>query len=346
MQKRSYDIRGMSCAACVSNIERAVKAIPGVSEVNVMLMKNRMTLIADENLVKDDMIENAVKNAGYGACPVSDAKESLKSDDKEALKQKTQLILSVILTLALMILSMTDLIKINALSKAVTEAFLTLGVMFFQRKYFISAYRALLHKNFNMDTLVSLGSISSVIFSIISLVKLDASMDSHVLMHDFPLYFESAAGILTFVAVGKYFEERCKIKTSDAVLKLYDLAPKFVNVKRGEKEILVPLDEVKLADLVLVKAGEQIGIDGVVVEGSGYCDESALSGESAPVKKEIGSKILSSSVLIEGFLKVEAQAVGENTTLSKIISLVDDAANHKAPISRIADKVASYFVPL
>lgn len=345
MQKRSYDIQGMSCAACVANVERAVKNIPGVSDVNVMLMNKRMTLLADENVLKDGVIEDAVARAGYKAEIASGASKVKLADDSGVKKQKLQLILSIALTALLMSISMGNIFSFGAKTSALVQLAITFAVMLLQRKYFISAFRALVHFNFNMDTLVSLGSLSSVIFSLISLFKIDAGMGYEVLMNEYPLYFESAAGILTFVAVGKYLEERGKIKTTDAVSKLYDLAPKFVTIFKNNQYQNIPLDEVQKGDIIVIKAGEQIGIDGIVSEGQGFCDESALSGESAPVKKLAGSQVLSASVLLDGYLKVQAQAVGKETTLSKIIALVDEAASKKAPIARIADIIASYFVP-
>lgn len=345
MQKRSYDIQGMSCAACVANVERAVKNIPGVSDVNVMLMNKRMTLLADENVLKDGVIEDAVARAGYKAEIASGASKVKLADDSSVKKQKLQLILSIALTALLMSISMGNIFSLGAKTSALVQLAITLAVMLLQRKYFISAFRALVHFNFNMDTLVSLGSLASVIFSLISLFKIDAGMGYEVLMNEYPLYFESAAGILTFVAVGKYLEERGKIKTTDAVSKLYDLAPKFVTIFKNNQYRNIPLDEVQKGDIIVIKAGEQIGIDGIVSEGQGFCDESALSGESAPVKKLAGSQVLSASVLLDGYLKVQAQAVGKETTLSKIIALVDEAASKKAPIARIADIIASYFVP-
>lgn len=345
MQKRSYDIQGMSCAACVANVERAVKNIPGVSDVNVMLMNKRMTLLADENVLKEGVIENAVAKAGYKAEIASGAGKVKLADDSAVKKQKLQLILSIALTALLMSISMGNIFSLGAKSSALVQLAITLAVMLLQRKYFISAFRALVHFNFNMDTLVSLGSLASVIFSLISLFKIDAGMGSEVLMNEYPLYFESAAGILTFVAVGKYLEERGKVKTTDAVSKLYDLAPKFVTIFKNDQYQNIPLEEVRKGDIIVIKAGDQIGIDGIVFEGQGFCDESALSGESAPVKKLAGSQVLSASVLLDGYLKVKAQAVGNETTLSKIISLVDEASSKKAPIARIADIIASYFVP-
>ena len=345
MQKRSYDIQGMSCAACVANVERAVRNIPGVSDVNVMLMKKRMTLLADENILKDGVIEDAVSKAGYKAKIASDAGGVKLADDSFVKRQKLQLILSIVLTILLMSISMGNIFSLEAKSSAIAQLCITLAVMLLQRKYFISAFKAAAHFNFNMDTLVSLGSLASVFFSLNSLLKIDAGMEYEVLMHEYPLYFESAAGILTFVAVGKYLEERGKVKTTDAISKLYDLAPKFVTVFKNNQYQSVPLEEVKRGDIVVIKAGEQIGIDGIVTEGQGFCDESALSGESAPVKKAADSKVLSASVLLDGYLKVKAEAVGAETTLSKIIALVDEASSKKAPIARTADIIASYFVP-
>ena len=349
MEKRTYDIRGMHCAACAAKVERAVKKIAGVSDVNVMLLKNSLSLIADESVVPYGIVEEAVKNAGYEAV-VSDGSHRIQNaDDSEVRKEKKQLLLSVVLTLMVALLSMGPdfglVIFESPLNSGVGQLILTATVMWLQRKYFISAFNALKHLGCNMDTLVSMGSSVSFFYSMWVLNHVTDEMPLSVLHHEYPLFFESAAAIVTFVAIGKYFEQKAKVKTTDAVMKLYDLAPKFVRQKDGEQEKNIPLAAVKQGDILILKAGDQIGVDGTVIKGQGHVNESVLTGESAPCKKEVGSKILSSGVVLDGYLEFEATAVGAETTLSKIIALVDEASSKKAPIARLADRIASVFVP-
>ncbi len=338
----------MSCAACAAKVERSVKKIKGVSDVNVALLQNRMTLVA-ENAVTDAEIISAVRGAGYDAAPSGGEAKAAKADTSERERQKKQLILSFALFALLLLIAMGPafslrLIPSAGLSAAV-QALLALGVMFLQRKYFISAFRALRHLGFNMDTLVSLGSLASFCYSLCNALTLPEEAGLEALSGSNPLFFDSAAGILCFVAIGKYFEARTKVSAADAVMRLYDLAPKFVCVEREGKEADVPLSEIKKGEVVVIRAGEQTGIDGTVISGEGYCDESALTGESRPVAKKAGSRIISASVLSSGHLKVRADAVGAETTLSKIIALVDEANAKKAPIARLADVAAGYFVP-
>lgn len=352
MEKRIYEVRGMSCAACASKVERAVKKLQGIKDVNVMLLQGRMTLIADESSLKPGMVENAVHNAGYEAS-LSGENSSLKRADGSAVRlDLIRLCISVLLTLCIMLVSMGHYIGVNLIGNALINAsvqlMLTLYVGMLQFKYFYSAFKALRHMTFNMDTLVAMGALVSIIYSLVSMSFLEDGMLSEVLHQDHPVYFESAAAILTFVAIGKYLEGRARIRTTDAVAKLYDLAPKFVRVKRGgsKTESLVPLSEVAKDDVVVLKSGDQVGIDGTVILGNGHTDESALTGESVPVKKKSGSKIMSSSVLLDGYLEVRAESVGEQTTLSKIIELVNDVTSRKVPAARFADQVASWFVPV
>ncbi len=348
MLKKTFDIKGMSCAACASHIEKAVSKLDGVSEVNVMLVKNCMTLIADDSL-KDSEIIKAVEDAGYGASPSGTGQSIAKADDTEQKRRFRALIVSFVLLVALIAIAMGPKFGFvpfdSAFTSAATQGILALCIMWLQRRYYISAWRALTHFGFNMDSLVSLGSLVSFAYSLINFITLPHGAGVDALVGSNPVFFDSAAGILCFVAIGKYFEERTRVRTADAVMKLYDLAPKFVNVKRDGKFVEIPIKETKVGDILALKAGDQVGVDGTVISGSGYCDESALTGESVPVSKKIGSKVVSSSILVSGELEMKAEAVGSDTTLSKIISLVDDANSKKAPIARVADRVAGVFVP-
>ena len=351
MLKKTFDIKGMTCAACASHVEKAVSKVPGVSGVNVMLVKNRMTLISDDG-VKDEAIIKAVEDAGYGASRAGSGEGArvAKTDDSEEQRRKRALIASFILLVALMALAMGPKLGFapikSAFASASVQGVLSLCIMWLQRRYYLSAWRALVHGGTNMDTLVSLGSLVSFAYSAFNLATLPQGAGLDALMGANPVFFDSAAGILCFVAIGKYFEERTRVRTADAVMKLYDLAPKFVTVRRADGRLdQIPLSEARKGDILVIKAGEQVGVDGVVVSGSGYCDESALTGEPRPVRKTEGSKITSSSILSSGAVEMRAEAVGSDTTLSKIIALVDDANSKKAPIARVADRVAGVFTP-
>ena len=349
MEKKNFAIKGMSCAACAAKIERNVRKVQGVNAVNVMLLKNSMTVVCEDGMVSDASIQKAVSDAGYEAFVSLGSVKLKKADDTEARLQKRRLVISFLLLAVLILLAMGPVFSFtlidNVAVNGILQGVLALAVMILQRKYYISALKALLHGGFNMDTLVSLGSLMSFIYSCYSLsnVKNGALFSSG---EQVALYFDTVAAILTFVSIGKFFEERTKVKTADAVTMLYDLAPKFATVRRsdGDKQIL--LSEVKKGDILVIKAGEQVGIDGVVVAGSGFADESSLTGESRPVKKIVGSGMVSASVLTQGVLEVKALAVGSETTLSKIIALVDEASTQKAPIARVADYIAGIFVPV
>ncbi|MCL1603293.1 heavy metal translocating P-type ATPase [Succinatimonas hippei] len=349
MQKQSFDIVGMSCAACAARVDKAVREVDGVNDCSVALLKNRLTVIYDENKVNDDVIKQAVQNAGYKALDSAAKSFAAKADDAEVRAQKRRLILSVVLTLVLMSVSMGPMIGMILISDAAVSALvqlaLTLCVMFIQRDYFKNGFKALFHFSPNMDSLVAVGAGASFLFSLFSLLNLHIG-DSYSVLHDsVPLYFESVATILTLVYVGKYFEQKAKLKTTDAVAKLMDLSPKTARVRRNGKETVINADNLKIGDVVILKAGESAPCDGKVISGNAFFDESALSGESRPVKKEAGSDIFTASILSQGYIELEAKAVGADTTFSKIIALIDDATNKKAPIARIADKVAAYFVP-
>ncbi|MCR5536672.1 MAG: heavy metal translocating P-type ATPase [Succinivibrio sp.] len=340
MEKRVYKVRGMSCAACALKVEQAVKRLQGVSEVNVMLLQNRMSLRCEEQELPEGLIEDAVHRAGYEASLASDG-TSFSTDKHTSLAELKRLYACIVLTVLLMLLSMGPHLGLIILSdphlNGAAQLMLTLSVMLLQRHYFSDALRALVHGGFNMNTLIALGSLVSFSYSALQLLLNPVHPE---------LYFEGAACILTFVSIGKFIEGRSKLKTTDALSALYDLAPKFVRVEREGLEVMVPAAEVKAGEVVLLKAGDQVGIDGVVLSGSGHLDESALTGESVPVKKQAGESVLSSTVVLNGSLKVRADKVGADTTLSKIIELVNETASHKAPVQRLADRVAGIFVPL
>ena len=354
----NYSIKGMTCAACVSHVERAIAKVIGEGEsANVSLLTNSVSLIVDdatnvENLEK--RLVASVKNAGYELVTKQQADNTEKNDGKRRI---VSLILSVFFTLGVMYLSMGAMIGLktpsflagveNAALMCLAQFTLTLPVIVLNRRFFISGARALWNRSPNMDSLICVGAGASVIYGIFAFVMIVSAKNTdtvHKYLHD--LYFESAAMILTLVSVGKLLEARAKDKTADAIRSLSTLAPAFVTVVRDGKEILLPIEELQKEDIFLIRAGERIPADGVVLSGSGAVDESALTGESMPVEKSEGEEVRAACILLSGALTVRAERVGEDSSLARIIRLLEDAASSKAPIARVADKVSAVFVPI
>lgn len=355
-----YIVTGMSCAACSSRVEKAVLAVEGVEKCSVNLLTNSMNV---EGSATSEEIIGAVVKAGYGASlsgkgesePSAQSKAP-KSDDARPVKMR--LIASLILLLPLMYISMGHtmwgfpLPKVvnNPLSIGLMQLILSASVMVINQKFFINGFKGLIHRAPNMDTLVSLGSFSSFCYSAFVLFRIANAMHggnadlSHELMHDF--YFESAAMILTLITVGKLLEARAKGKTTSALEGLMKLAPKTATVVRDGQEITIPTSEVVKGDIFLVRPGEQIAVDGVVLDGQSAVNESALTGESIPSDKQKGASVWAGTINESGFLRCEATKVGEDTTLSQIIKMVSDASATKAPIAKLADKVSGVFVPI
>ena len=363
-----YNVTGMSCAACSARVEKAVGKVPGVENCSVSLLTNSMGV---EGTATVDAVIAAVEEAGYGATLKSAkneghgmnqseqncAEDALK--DRETPKMKRRLIASLCFLIPLMYLSMGHMmwgwplpvfLEGNHVSMGLAQLLLTTIIMVINQKFFISGVRGLFHKAPNMDTLVALGAGASYGYSIYALFAMtDAQMRGNAAevmtyMHEF--YFESAAMILTLITVGKLLEARSKGKTTDALKGLMGLAPKTATVVRGGEEVKIGIEQVQKGDLFVVRPGESIPTDGIVVEGSGAVDESALTGESIPVDKEAGDMVSAATVNQSGFIKCEATRVGEDTTLSQIIKMVSDAAATKAPIAKVADKVSGVFVPI
>lgn len=336
MIEQEFIIGGMSCAACASRVERAVCKLDGTFRVQVNLLKNNLLISYDENKLSAQKIADAVSKAGYSACLKGD--EALSLQQGQVSKQKLRLCLSLVLTLLVMIISMGPMAGLsvinNPLMAALSQLVLTAGVIFFEQKYFISGLKAVIHKTPNMDTLVAMGAGAAFLYSCYAAAK-----GGH------HLYFESAAAILTLVSVGKYFEAKAKVKTADLLLKLMDLSPKSATIKKDDEEIEVEASQIKAGDLIILRQGDSLAADGTVVQGEGFADESALTGEVMPVKKKQGSPMLSASILKTGYVVVKASAAGDDTTLAKIIRLIEKTTSQKAPIARLADKIAFYFVP-
>ena len=360
-----YIVTGMSCAACSARVEKAVSKVPGVTSCSVSLLTNSMGV---EGTATEQEIIKAVKDAGYGAskkgegaAKVQPAQALAGEDmlkDRETPVLKRRLIASVGFLIVLMYFSMGHMMwgwpvpgfmKDNHVMMGLLQMLLTIAVMVINQKFFISGFKGLIHRAPNMDTLVALGSGASFVYSTYALFAMtDAQMHGDMdavmsYMHDF--YFESAAMILALITVGKMLEARSKGKTTDALKGLMKLAPKTAVVIRGEKEVQVSIEQVQKGDCFVVKPGENIPVDGEVIEGNSAVNESALTGESIPVDKAVGDKVSAATVNQSGYLKCRATRVGEDTTLSQIIQMVSDAAATKAPIAKIADRVSGVFVP-
>ena len=355
-----YTVTGMSCTACSARVEKAVKAVPGVTSCSVSLLTNSMGV---EGTASASAIVKAVQEAGYGASPKAAAAETPSAEldalaDHETPRLKKRLIASLVFLAVLMYFSMGHMMwgwplphwfDGNHVAMGLVQLLLAGIVMVINQKFFISGFKGLLHRAPNMDTLVALGSSASFLWSTYALFAMTRAQvdgnDALVMHYMMELYFESAAMILTLITVGKMLEARSKGKTTDALKSLMKLAPQTATLLREGAEVTVPIAQVKKGDLFVVRPGENIPVDGLVLEGSSAVNESALTGESIPVDKTAGDKVSAATTNQSGFLKCEATRVGEDTTLAQIIRMVSDAAATKAPIAKIADTVSGFFVP-
>ena len=364
---KQYNVTGMSCAACSARVEKAVSKVPGVTSCSVSLLTNSMGV---EGTASADAIISAVEEAGYGASEkghasdhtqgqsLSIAEEADSLKDRETPKMKRRLIASLCFWIPLMYLSMGHMmwnwpipsaLAENHMAIGLVELLLTTMIMVINQKFFISGFKGLIHKAPNMDTLVALGAGASYVYSLYALFAMSAALTRQDMagamsyMHE--LYFESAATILTLITVGKLLEAISKGRTTDALKSLMKLAPKTATVIRNGVEEVVSIEQVRKGDIFVVKPGENIPVDGIVLEGSSAVNESALTGESIPVDKNIGDSVSAATLNQSGYLRCEASRVGEDTTLSQIIQMVSDAAATKAPIAKIADRVSGVFVP-
>ena len=361
---KQYNVTGMSCAACSARVEKAVSKVPGVTACSVSLLTNSMGV---EGTASPQAVIAAVEGAGYGASEKGAAAESKSSGaaqaedvlkDRETPALKRRLIWSVGFLLVLMYFSMGHMMwgwplpsfyNDNHVAMGLTQLLLTVIIMVINQKFFISGFKSLWHRAPNMDTLVALGSTAAFVYSTYALfamtrAQVDMDMDA-VMMYMMEFYFESAAMILTLITVGKMLEARSKGRTTDALKGLMKLAPKTATVVRDGTETEVSIDQVQKGDIFVVRPGENIPVDGVVLEGASAVNESALTGESIPVDKAAGDAVSAATLNQSGFIKCRATRVGEDTTLSQIIQMVSDAAATKAPIAKIADKVSGVFVP-
>ena len=353
-----YEIKGMTCAACVAHVERAIGKVIGEGEsANVSLLTNSVSLIVDDSTnVKglESRLAASVKQAGY---ELITEKQENKTENKETQKHIVNLVLLIFFTLCVMYLSMGSMVGLpapaflrgaeNAVWMCLAQFILTIPVLILNRRFFISGARALWNRSPNMDSLICVGAGASILYGLFAFFMIVTAKNAdtvHKYLHD--LYFESAAMILTLVSVGKLLEARAKDKTADAIRSLSTLAPAFVTVIKDGKETLTPIEELQKEDVFLIRAGERIPADGVVLSGSGTVDESALTGESMPVEKNEGNEVRAACILLSGALTVRAERVGEDSSLARIIRLLEDAASSKAPIARVADKVSAVFVPI
>lgn len=350
MEIKKFSVSGMTCAACSAHVDKAVRELDGVTEVSVNLLTNSMTVEYEQPTSVKKICE-AVSNAGYSATEAtSDVSDSL--EDTQSPRLMKRLIMSLVLLIPLMYVTMghimwnwylPNFVSSRPLVIGVFELVMTLAVMLVNKNFFVSGFKSAMRKAPNMDALVSLGSGAAFVYSTAVLIKMAADSGKMHYLHD--MYFESAAMILTLITVGKLLEARSKSRTTDAVKSLISLAPKTATLLVDGKEKIIPADEVRVGDIFAVKPGESIPVDAVVVSGESAVDESALTGESIPVDKTEGNTVSSATINRSGYLVCRATHVGEDTTLRRIISMVENAASSKAPISKAADKVSGIFVP-
>lgn len=358
---KQYNVTGMSCASCVARVEKAVNKVDGVTSCSVNLLTNSMSVDGD---VKSSDVISAVEKAGYGASLKGNSSKENKSNDEplkdtETPKLKKRLFSSLVFLLLLMYISMghmmwgfplPSILANNHIAMGLIQLLLTGIIMVINQKFFVSGFKALIHRSPNMDTLVALGAGASFIYSVYALFAMTNAQVNNdmslVMKYMDEFYFESAGMILTLITLGKMLESYSKGKTTNAIKGLMNLAPKKATILVDNAEKVVPIEEVKIGDIFVVKPGENIPVDGVVIEGESAVNESALTGESIPVDKTVGDNVSGATVNQSGFIKCKATKVGEDTTLSQIIKMVSDASATKAPIAKVADKVSGVFVPI
>lgn len=362
---KKFDVTGMTCSACSSHVEKSVCKLVGEGNVSVSLLTNSMQVKYDEKKISEEDIIKAVEDAGYGAS-VAGAPAAKKAEkkgsvvDEEIKEMKTRLIISFIFLIPLMYVSMGSMAGLpqpsfltghaNAVSFAFTQFLMCLPIIYVNRKYFIVGYKTLWHRAPNMDSLIAVGSTAALAYGIFAIYRMSYGLGAGdyalVEKYHMDLYFESSVMILTLITLGKFLETRSRRKTSEAISRLTELAPETAVVERNGVETEIPIEELNAGDIVIVKPGARIPADGIIVDGNSSVDESALTGESIPVEKTVGDKIIAASINKNGFLKFRAEKVGSETTLAQIIKLVEDASASKAPIAKLADKIAGVFVPV
>ena len=379
--KENFDVTGMTCSACSARVEKCVAKLPGADKVTVNLLTNSMQVEYDETALSEQQIIDAVVKAGYGAAPKGShtaagtasagAAKAVATEgsraagganhimEEQLAEMKFRLWVSFGFLIPLMYVSMGHMIGLplpyflsgveNAVSFAFTQFLLCVPVILVNRKYYIKGYQTLFHLSPNMDSLIAIGSSASLVYGIFAIYRMSYGLGQgdmalvHRYYHD--LYFESAAMILALITVGKYLETRSKGKTSEAITRLMDLAPKTAVVERNGQEMEIPVEQVQAGDIVVVRPGASVPVDGFILEGSTSIDEAAITGESIPVHKQAGDTVIAATMNKTGFIRFKATRVGEDTTFSQIIRLVEEASSSKAPIAKIADRVSGVFVP-
>ncbi len=371
---QKFTVTGMTCSACSASVEKAVNKLDGIGAVSVNLLTNSMAVEYDNDIIDSGKIIDVVVGAGYGASVFvkgsdkTSAEKPVNTADEQINGMKTRLIISIAFLIPLMYISMHHMffewfglpvpsfIKSafhgaeNGIAFAFAQFLLLIPIVYVNRKYFQVGFKTLAKRSPNMDSLIAIGSSAAILYGIFAIFRIGYSLGhgnmaiaEHYLMD---IYFESAGTILTLITLGKYLEARSKGKTSDAISKLMDLAPKTTIVVRDGQEVEIPVEEVVVGDLILISPGQSIPVDGVIVEGSSAVDQSALTGESIPVEKGVGDKVIAATINKNGFFKFKAEKVGDDTTLAKIIELVENASSSKAPIAKLADKISGVFVPV
>ncbi len=361
--KQKFDVTGMTCSACSAHVEKSVNKLAGIFSVNVNLLQNSMIVEYEETKLTDEEIIKAVEQGGYGAKVHGKEKtdisvENIAQSEMNAMKKR--LTWSFVFLVPLFYISMGHMMGMplpsillgyeNMMSFALTQLFLTLPILYLNRKYFSVGFKALWNRSPNMDTLIALGSTAAFCYSVIAIYAMGYYMGhgDMAAAHNYSMefYFESSGMILTLITVGKYMETRSKGKTSEAITKLLDLAPKKATILKDGKEIEIAVEEVQKGDIIVVRPGQSIPVDGEIIEGFSAVDESALTGESIPVEKKVGDMVIGATVNKTGYFQFRAEKVGSDTTLSQIIQLVEEASASKAPIAKLADKVSGIFVPV
>lgn len=355
-----FNITGMTCAACSARVEKVTKQVPGVQDAQVNLLKGSMVATVDSQEAADKVIA-AVTHAGYGASLPGKRQEASLPQQEDAMKRmKVRIIGSFACLIVLMYFTMGHMVGLpmpswyhgteNSLVAALLQLFLTIPVVLLNHVYFTRGIRSLIHRAPNMDTLIAVGSGASILYGAAVLFRMAYAMGHEqweiVEHYSKNLYFESGAMILTLITLGKFLETRAKGKTGDAIRQLMDLSPKTAVVRRNGEEQMIPAEQVQLGDIVLVRSGGSIPVDGIVLSGRAAVDQSALTGESVPVEKQVSDSVHAATICAEGYLEIRAEKIGQDTTLSQVIRLVEEAGGSKAPIARLADKVAGIFVPV
>lgn len=360
--KQKFNIEGMSCSACSLSVEKAVKKLEGVKSADVNLLGKDMICEFDESVLKQADIISAVDRAGFFATAkdASPKTDELPMAVDKFTNVKTRLIVSICFLVPLMYIAMGHMLGLpftevfhaphNAVTFGLTQLLLTLPILYVNRNFFIIGFKSLFKRSPNMDTLVAVGSTAALVYGVFAIYMMGYGLgtDNIPLVQNYMmnLYFESAGMILTLVTVGKFLEERSKGKTNSAIKKLIDLSPKTATVLKEGKEVVVDVEDIAVSDIIIIKSGEKIPVDGIIIEGSASIDLSALTGESLPLDKSVGDTLMSASINLNGYVKMKATKVGNDTTLSQIIELVESASASKAPVAKLANKVSGIFVPI